>query len=763
MTGTLRLRDGETTLLGGLIQKQESDALRGALGASKVPIIGRLLSGTRKVDDDLEILMSITPHLVRAPKVTARDLTSLAIGTRELIRVPSVRPPLFGDVEDPGPAPGPGARPAGPPVVPVTPPEGAGLTLPPSEYHGGSACAGCSRPPGDTRRDAAGGLAQLSPSELRVAPGATTSAGIVVMGVQDLTGVELVVAWDPRLLEATEVAPGALLTLDGQAGGCGTRVGIGTNPGPLHAGRGDVGIGSGGGDDVPGVGAGHRTDRDRAARPDHGGRADGRAHRGRRGDGDPVKVPFAMPSRLAALLLTGAAAACAGALFTAPPGSSLTLQANPGFVASHGGATGRSIVTALVHRARGHAGVRRHGRDVLHDPRHDRFPGQDAQRRGPGQLRLGQPLGHGGDHRGVGWTGSHPHGQRVAGHGRRCRGIRRPAPPPPKSSSATCRSSPRPRSRSGPIRHGSPSRTPPTSSPAWWTSAGIPVAQVPVRFEVVPDPACVGSSSSTARPRLHEQHGEAERVCAHGDRTVATRRWWSRSRAGRVHPVDAPLPIPILVKRAKPIPLLVSSRFSRPWRARPRGDRRAGERTTLKVAAHRLEAGQIVADAEGRRGGRRCPPPAVRGLVPDEVLEEMGRPSAHRAVTCVRWPPSRRGGTGSTPSWCWPWWPWSRPSNPQAVSRKGARGLMQPCPPRRAKRRERRLRPRENLDGGTRYLKDLIAPYDGDVTKALAAYNAGPGAVPRYGGVPPYKETRRYVRGVLRRQAQRRGPPTGRR
>jgi general secretion pathway protein D len=216
VTGTLRLRDGETTLLGGLIQKQEGDTLRGALGASKVPIIGKLLSGTNKTNDDLEILMSITPHLVRAPKVTAGDLTTLAIGTRELIRVPSVRPPLFGTVEDPAtaPSPAPGAPP-GAPVAPVTPPEGPAVAPPPPSgtIESPPPPAGPAVPaPAEPRRVSA----QLSPSELRVAPGATTSVGVVAMGVQDLTSVDLVVTWDPRLLEATEVAPGALLTLDGQ-------------------------------------------------------------------------------------------------------------------------------------------------------------------------------------------------------------------------------------------------------------------------------------------------------------------------------------------------------------------------------------------------------------------------------------------------------------------------------------------------------------------------------------------------------------------
>lgn len=99
--------------------------------------------------------------------------------------------------------------------------------------------------------------------------------------------------------------------------------------------------------------------------------------------------------------------------------------------------------------------------------------------------------------------------------------------------------------------------------------------------------------------------------------------------------------------------------------------------------------------------------------------------------------------------------------NPRAVSSKGAMGLMQLMP---ATARELGVsdpfQPGQNIRGGVTYLRRLLDQYGGNEELALAAYNAGPGAVDRYGAVPPYRETRDYIERIRNHSTVRKAPAT---
>ncbi len=100
--------------------------------------------------------------------------------------------------------------------------------------------------------------------------------------------------------------------------------------------------------------------------------------------------------------------------------------------------------------------------------------------------------------------------------------------------------------------------------------------------------------------------------------------------------------------------------------------------------------------------------------------------------------------------------------NPRAISRKYARGLMQLLPQTATRFQVADVfDPRQNIDAGTQYLKELLEKYNQDLALALAAYNAGPERVEQYRGVPPFNETRSYVQRVTQDLQARKKQKTG--
>jgi hypothetical protein len=176
---------------------------------------------------------------------------------------------------------------------------------------------------------------------------------------------------------------------------------------------------------------------------------------------------------------------------------------------------------------------------------------------------------------------------------------------------------------------------------------------------------------------------------------------------------------------------------------------------TLKLEAHRAEDGLVILVLKGG-GEMTVPASTVRGFVPDEVLDELAVPPGGdlRAVAAAA---ARRHGLD--PGLVMAVVSVESGFRPEAVSPKGARGLMQ-LMPRTAESLGvvDAFDPAQNLDGGARHLGQLLTLYGGDLVKALAAYNAGEGAVERHGGVPPYRETRAYVKKVLERYREKKNP-----
>jgi soluble lytic murein transglycosylase-like protein len=171
---------------------------------------------------------------------------------------------------------------------------------------------------------------------------------------------------------------------------------------------------------------------------------------------------------------------------------------------------------------------------------------------------------------------------------------------------------------------------------------------------------------------------------------------------------------------------------------------------TMKITGHRAEGDTVFLSLKG--GGEvGTPTSQLRGFVPDEVADEVAASTGTRAeLEALAADVARRHGLD--PALVLAVASIESGFQPKAVSPKGAQGLMQLMPATAVSLGvDDVFDPETNLEGGAQYLADLIALYGGDLTKALAAYNAGPGAVKRHGGVPPYRETRAYVKKVLER------------
>ncbi len=194
----LRLREGEVSLIGGLMQDQDTRSVSGVPGLSKIPGLGRLFSSESIERSQSELLIALVPHVVRTPGIGDLNLKPVAAGTDTMVRLsyaPREAPP-----EEAKPAPKPEAAPSPPPTVAPAPAVPSPQPAPVAPQPAPAAAVRLS----------------LKPAELTVQQGATFVVQLEIENVQALFSAPFRVKFDPQLLRLSEVQPGGLLSGDGK-------------------------------------------------------------------------------------------------------------------------------------------------------------------------------------------------------------------------------------------------------------------------------------------------------------------------------------------------------------------------------------------------------------------------------------------------------------------------------------------------------------------------------------------------------------------
>jgi general secretion pathway protein D len=172
----IRLRDGEVSLLGGLMSSQDTSVVAGIPGLVNIPVLGKYLFGnTTKDKQKEELMIALIPHIVRKPDITGLDLKGIAAGTDQTVKLNYA--PRVEEAQPAPPAPGPA-------VTPVAP--------------GGTAAI------------------VFSPARVQAQLSSQVVLSLLAQNLTDVASVPVKVRWDPKVLRLEMIAPGAMLTEDGK-------------------------------------------------------------------------------------------------------------------------------------------------------------------------------------------------------------------------------------------------------------------------------------------------------------------------------------------------------------------------------------------------------------------------------------------------------------------------------------------------------------------------------------------------------------------
>jgi general secretion pathway protein D len=227
----LRVREGEVSLLAGLVQHQESKSVTGIPGLSSIPLIRRLFSGESVDRNNSELMIALIPHIVRRPDISPENLRGIAVGNATTIKLnyaplPSQAAPARPAAAAPVPAAPPAATPAAvapPNPVPVLPP--AAVNAPPATAPPPTAAplppglppatAPAAPPPAPNTPPAAGGRLFFQPAQVDIGLSAAITVAVAVDGVADVASAPMQIQFDPRIVRLNNVSIGDFLAQGG--------------------------------------------------------------------------------------------------------------------------------------------------------------------------------------------------------------------------------------------------------------------------------------------------------------------------------------------------------------------------------------------------------------------------------------------------------------------------------------------------------------------------------------------------------------------
>ena len=207
VTNVVRLRDGETNLIGGLIQQSDLKTVAGMPGLTDIPLLGRIFGDNDEESASNDVVFSVTPHIVRAPRVTELDLAPLPMGTEQLIKVPATRSRIFdaaeneissfSDIETTENQVLPGS---------------SASTAPATSDLAGAVSAELPAPSQEINSVSV----LFSPPSVTAKVGEQLSVALVAGGARGLSSGEITINYDEYLLGLFDIQPGAFLSIDGK-------------------------------------------------------------------------------------------------------------------------------------------------------------------------------------------------------------------------------------------------------------------------------------------------------------------------------------------------------------------------------------------------------------------------------------------------------------------------------------------------------------------------------------------------------------------